>query len=144
MITLRDITMDNFYEVIKLELDDIDRQMVASNMFSLAEAYADKVSQPKAIYHNGTLVGFIMYDYNQPEQRGYVSRLMVAQQYQGKGYAKTAMQIVIGTLKQEPDIKQIQISYHPQNVKARSLYLQLGFIENGKFVDEEVVAVIDL
>lgn len=59
MITLKEITMDNFREVIELSLGAEDRGMVANNMFSLAEAYADKVGKARAIYEEGTLVGFM-------------------------------------------------------------------------------------
>jgi len=43
-VTLREITMDNFIECIKLGVGETQKSYVASNMFSLAEAKADKVS----------------------------------------------------------------------------------------------------
>ncbi|QMS84807.1 GNAT family N-acetyltransferase [Candidatus Xianfuyuplasma coldseepsis] len=144
MVTLKEITMDNFFDVIRLSLDDIDRKMVASNVFSLAEAYADKVSQPRGIYDDDTLVGFVMYDYNESEHKGYVSRLMVDQKYHRKGYARQAMNIVLDTLQKIDGIHEIQISWRPDNDKASPLYHDLGFVENGEFVDGEVVAIITL
>ncbi len=144
MITLKKITMDNFHDVLNIQLSDEDRKMVASNMYSMAEAYADQVSVARAIYDDQQLVGFIMYDYNQGDQTGYVSRLMIATSHQGKGIGTKALNQVIETLKSMPDIKKIQISYHPDNVKAKRSYAKLGFIENGAFDGDEVVAIIDL
>jgi diamine N-acetyltransferase len=144
MIELRKIDMSNFIDVIKLELSDQDKKMVASNMFSLAEAYADQISQPMAIYNNNQLVGFIMYDYNKEECKGYISRLMITSKDQGKGYGSFALNLVIDDLKKITDIKQIQISYHPDNEKARSSYKKVGFKETDLVVDGEVIALIEI
>ncbi|MBN2540609.1 MAG: GNAT family N-acetyltransferase [Bacilli bacterium] len=145
MVTLRKINMDNFEEVIHLKLSGSDKEMVASNLYSLAEAYADSVSIARAIYKDEFLVGFIMYDYNAIEQKGYISRLMIDMHHQGNGYAEAAMRIALTDLKTNPDIQRIQISYAPNNVKARALYYKLGFVENGETVaDGELVAMIEL
>lgn len=144
MVILKEITMENFLDVINLKLSDEDKQMVASNMFSLAEAYADKVSIPRAIYYEDQLVGFIMYDYNQLEQRGYISRLMVSTHMQGKGIGTMALNAVVEKLRKYPDIKTIQISYHPDNEKARKSYKKAGFIETNEYVNEEIIALIKL
>ncbi len=144
MVSLRKINMDNFHEVISLKLDDQDKQMVAHNMYSLAEAYADQVSICRGIYNDDTLVGFVMYDFNESEKKGYISRLMIDQKYQRQGFGRDGLRQALDHLKSFPGIEKIQISYHPENKKARLLYLDLGFIENGEFVDEEVVAMLEL
>lgn len=144
MISLKTINMDNFHAVINIKMSDDDRKMVASNTYSMAEAYADQVSVARAIYSNDQLVGFIMYDYNAADKTGYVSRLMIATDYQGKGIGTEALRQVIETLRNIEGIKKIQISYHPRNIKAKKSYAKLGFVENGSFVGEEAVAIIDL
>lgn len=144
MITLREITMDNFHDVINIKITDEDKHMVASNTYSLAEAFADKVSVPRAIYKDQTLIGFIMYDYNQKNQTGYISRLMISTNEQGKGYGTAALNIVVNELKSIPNIKKIEISYFPSNDKARKSYAKVGFIETDEIDDGELVAKIDL
>lgn len=62
-VTLRDVTMENFHECIKLNVREEQKNFVASNTFSLAEAKADGVSDPLAIYLDDQMVGFIMYDF---------------------------------------------------------------------------------
>jgi len=143
MVILRDIDMNNFREVISLELSYEDKQMVAPNMYSLAEAYADKVSIPKAIYHDNLLVGFIMYCLNETEKKAYVKRVMIATEFQGKGYGKEALQIVLEELKIGEGINQVQLSYHPDNEKGRRVYKKLGFVETTEYVDGEVVAILE-
>ncbi len=144
MITLKEITMENFNQVIRLKLNDFDKTMVASNLYSIAEAYADKASMPRAIYHDDEVVGFIMYDYRESEKKGYISRLMIADEHQRKGYGREGLKLVLEDLKKHIGIKSIRISYHAENAKGRTLYLDLGFVENGEIDCGETVAVIEL
>lgn len=144
MVILKDIDMSNFNEVIKLKLSESDQEMVATNTYSLAEAYADKISEPKAIYANNILVGFVMYDYDINKKTGFISRLMITSKYQRNGYARKALEIVLDDLRIKPNIEKIKIAYNPQNLKAKPLYLSVGFIETSDYLDEEIVAVINL
>lgn len=75
--SLREITMDNFRACLTLTVAEDRKGFVASNMYSLAEAKADAVSNPLAIHAGDDMVGFIMYDYASDESRGYITRLMV-------------------------------------------------------------------
>lgn len=143
-VTLREITMDNFIECIKLGVGETQKDYVASNMFSLAEAKADKVSNPLAIYADEQMVGFIMYDYNVGERRGYLSRLMVDARFQGNGYARAALAEVIDRLKRMPGTRDIQTSFHPENHVAESLYASFGLTRTGELVDGEVVVRLRL
>jgi len=144
MIELREVTMENFDKVIRLKLDEFDKTMVASNLYSLAEAFADKVSIPRAIYADNQLVGFIMYEYKEEEKKGYISRLMIANEYQRKGYGRAGLTLAIEYLKKHEGIISIRISYHAENTKGRTLYLDLGFVENGEIDCGETVAVMEL
>ncbi len=141
-VTLREVTMGNFIECIKLCVGEAQKRFVASNTFSLAEAKADKVSNPFAIYAGDEMVGFVMYDVNREEKRGYISRLMVDARFQGKGHGRAAMSEVVDRLKREPGLHDVQTSYHPENHVAEALYASLGFARTGEFVDGEVVVRI--
>ena len=113
-LTLRDITMENFNECIKLNVSEEQKNFVASNTFSLAEAKADGVSNPFAIYVGDQMVGFIMYDFEPKENRGYISRLMIDTRFQGQGHGRTAMEQVMDRLMQIPECREIQTSYAPK------------------------------
>ncbi len=139
LITLRDITMDNFTECIKLSVSEEQRNFVASNVYSLAEAKADSVSNPYAIYADEQMVGFIMYDFEPKENRGYVSRLMIDERFQGQGYGRNAMSQVIDRLKAIPECRGIQTSCVHANAAAQHLYESLGFQHTGETIDDEIV-----
>ncbi len=138
-VTLREITMDSFRECIKLTVAETQQGFVASNMYSLAEAQADGVSHPRAIYADERMVGFIMFDFEPKEDRGYISRLMIAEKHQRNGYGREAMQQVIDEFKRNPACKEIQTAVVPENVAAAALYRSLGFEPTGELDEGEAV-----
>ena len=143
-VTLREITMDSFIECIKLKVRDNQTGYVATNVFSLAEAKADGVSIPLAIHADGKMVGFVMYDFEPKEDRGYISRLMIDARFQGKGFGRAAMQQVIDRFKQIPTCREIQTSYEPSNAAAEHLYTNLGFQQTGEEIDGETIVRMSL
>ena len=65
VVELRKITLDNVRECIRLEVAEEQKHFVAPNAVSLAQAYAALVTEdcvpiPFAIYHDDTMVGFMM------------------------------------------------------------------------------------
>lgn len=138
-IVLKDITMENFKECLDLKLDEEQKKFVAPNMYSLAEAKADGVSIPHAIYSGETMVGFIMYNYDSKTKLAYITRLMVDLSHQGKGYGRMAMQEILKRIRSIDECKEIKISYAPENVVAGKLYESLGFKKTGEILHGEVV-----
>jgi len=138
-VVLRAITMDNFAECLHLAVREDQKGFVASNMYSLAEAKADGVSIPCAIYADRELVGFIMYDIAANVGRGYVTRLMVDAHFQGRGYGRAAMGLVIERMKAKAACREIYTSYVPENEAAGHLYRSLGFEPTGEVDHGETV-----
>ena len=68
-ICLKDITIENYFDVLNLEVHPNQRNFIASNSISLAEAYVyDKNGDfiaPLAVYDKEVLVGFVMIAYDQ-------------------------------------------------------------------------------
>ena len=63
MVTLREISVDNFEECLSLSVAEDQKKHIASNAYSLAEAYAlsregRDVPLPYAIYAHGQMEGF--------------------------------------------------------------------------------------
>jgi diamine N-acetyltransferase len=142
-IELREINKKNFRECIRLSVAESQRKFVASNMYSLAEAKADGVSNPLAIYADDQMVGFTMYCYEPDSRIGYIDRLMVGAEYQGQGYGRAAMAEVITRLRNTPGCQKIRTSYEPTNEVAAGLYESLGFRITGEIDEGEVVTVLD-
>ncbi|SRR5712692_846959 len=132
-ISLRSITKENWRQCVALQLGKGQESFVAPNVLSLAQSKFESVRIPLAIYAGETMVGFIMYN-NQPLDDGSyrISRLMIDQEHQGKGYGRIAVVEVIERMRQIPECTEILVEYSPENVVAAHLYTSLGFEPFGK------------
>lgn len=144
MIRLKDITEDNFEECINLRVSEEQSKFIASNAYSLCEAYALTnhefyVPLPYAIYYKKTMIGFTMFVYqpmddddpHDDEDIYYLSRIMIDKKYQGLGYGKLALKKVINFIKTFPqgEADAIVLSCNPKNEPAYSLFKSFGFME---------------
>ncbi len=143
-VSLRPVTPENFNEVIRMQVRDDQKHFVASNLYSLAEAYVFPGRTPLAIYADETPVGFLMYCYWEERQQYWIFRLLVNEKYQGHGYGRAAMRLSIERMRALPGCTQIYISYEPENNAARTLYASLGFVISGEMAGEEEVAVLEV
>ena len=66
-IELSTLTRDNWLECARLELAPGQEKLVASNMASIAESRFEPHYEPRAIYADGEITGFLMYS---PDQDG--------------------------------------------------------------------------
>jgi diamine N-acetyltransferase len=69
---------------------------------------------------------------------------MVGDQFQSKGYGRFGMERMLELFREDERIKEVGISYEPENDVARKLYASLGFVETGRMIAEEVEAVLRL
>jgi len=140
-ITLREITMARFREFIWLGVAENRKNHVATGVHSLAEAKADGVSNPRAIYSGERMVGFVMYDFVSIVRRGYVTHVTVDSRSRGNGYDGAAMAERIDRLEGIPACRGVQRSFAPESAAAERPYLSVGFEHTGETVNEETVGV---
>lgn len=153
-IELRDITIENYFDVLNLEVQPNQRNFIASNSISLAEAYVYNKNgdfiAPLAVYDKEILVGFVLIAYDRKigiSKGNYLLfRFMIDKRFQGLGYFKLTMDAVIDFVRTEPAGKatSLWLSYEPENKHARSCYLHYGFKETGQVIEDEIVAIYDL
>ena len=137
-VSLAEVNAENWRDCIRLQVAADQRDFVASNLYSLAESKFEPACVPLAIYHHETMVGFTMIG-RKGEDVCWIMRLMVDARYQRRGYARAAMEEVIQRLRGDPGCREILISYHPENIAARDLYLGLGFESTGLIDEGELV-----
>jgi diamine N-acetyltransferase len=138
-ITLRPITRENVRESVGLRTTEEQKSFVAENGLSLAQAYTDPELIPRAIYADDTMVGFAMYGRDNATGVDWIIRVMIDARHQGQGYGRAAMQELIALLREQPDCKEIRLSYVPGNAVAERLYVSLGFEATGEVEHGEVV-----
>lgn len=153
MVRLEKIDGKNYSQCIRLEVNEKQKAFVASNVYSLAQAYIsmveeDSVLMPYAIYNDEDMVGFVMLEYYEEKgEKVYeIGRMMIDKTYQGKGYGRAAMEQAIEIIKGFPCglADKVNISYMPDNHTAKRLYYSLGFFETGEMEGDEVCAVLEL
>ena len=138
-VTLRPVTQENWRAVARLEVAEDQRNFVAPNVYSLAEAAYEPGLAPVAIYADETLIGFALYT-PEPFQGDWtftttpyqgelgIVRMMVAKDYQGQGYGRQAMQALIDRMRQLAGGETIILNFIKANIGARRLYENLGFV----------------
>ncbi len=151
-LELRPVTAGNWRGLIKLKVREDQSHFVASNLMSIAEAQFGFEDEghwdfyPFGAYVDQEPVGFVMYclNFNHSRFQAFIMRLMVDENFQGKGYGREIMQLVLKNFRENERIKNIGISYEPENVGARNLYASLGFVEPGEMLGDETLAVLNL
>jgi diamine N-acetyltransferase len=146
-ISLRPITIDNWRAVYDLTktLSAEQQKFVAPNGYSMLEALydPDQRTRPRAVYADiegtDTLVGFVMTYYDAEYDEHWIDRLMVAGDYQGKGYGRAALAQTLDYFRTLPECKAVHISFEPENTPARALYASMGFLDTGIVQEGEIV-----
>ena len=135
-ITLRNITGDNYFQVLELKISPEQEaaKFVSPVVRSLADAwyYRDEgITYPKAIYAKEDLVGFIMYDLDPEEQQVFIWRFLIDQAFQGKGYGRQTIEAVVEMAKQQTQMTKVVADYVDGNEPMKKILLGLGFEETG-------------
>lgn len=141
-VTLHDITEDNFEEFMDMELPEPQRDLLASNAYSIAQSrfYPDYI--PRAVYCDGKPAGFLLYDRCAGGVLGdyAIYRFMVDHAQQGRGIGRRAMALLLEALRAKDDVRRITICYHTRNERAQAFYASFGFVETGLDASGEMVA----
>ncbi len=83
-----------------------------------------------------------MFNTEKEELDGYwVFRIMIDENFQGKGIGKAATKLMISEMGKLADAEKIVVGYHPENREAHHLYASLGFIDNGDRFGKEMAVI---
>jgi diamine N-acetyltransferase len=145
-VSLKKVTADNWEAVVELELDAGQQDLVASNLYSVAEAQFDPDARPRAVYAGKRVVGFLMYDVQRTrgKSRASIYRFMIDRRHQGKGYGRSALGLALAEIGAIRGVKRVSIRYMAENPVAKPFYASFGFRELGQDRDGEVIAELKL
>lgn len=138
-VSLREITQETVSSILNLRVTEAQKQFVASNAVSIAEAHFSTEAWFRAIYADETPVGFLMLS-DQPDKGEYfLWRFMVDVQHQGKGYGRRALELLIEHVKTRPNAKALFLSHVPGPGSPEGFYRKLGFEHTGEQAGKELV-----
>ena len=139
-MTLREITRENWEQCVRLTVGPEQERFVASNAVSLAQSKYEPEWIPLAVYDDDEMVGFVMYGVYRDDGKYWILRVMVDRSFQGKGYGRATMRLLLERLRAIPGCDKVAISYEPENDTARRLYANFGFRETDEVIEGETVA----
>lgn len=125
----RKIDKSNYWDCMALTIDESQEGFVADNKQSLVEAAYEDGLYPLGIYQEETMVGFVLYDYDDTFYGWSMSRFMIGKQFQGKGYGKQAVMAFLDYFKSRHHADKLYISVSLENTIARKMYTSIGFEE---------------
>lgn len=146
-VKLKKVTGDNWEAVVELEFGAGQEDLVASNLYSIAEAQFDSHARPRGVYAGKRVVGLLMYDVQKTKgkaQEASIYRFMIDRKHQGKGYGRAALSNALEEIREISGVDRISIRYMPENPVAKLFYASFGFVEVMRDCDGEVIAVLKL
>jgi len=143
-VSLRRITAKTVRAICNLSVSDNQKKFVAPNAVSIAQAYFSRNARFRAIYADGTPVGFVML-YEAPK-RGtyYLWRFMIDARYQGRDYGRKALELVMKRVRKRPKAKALTLSVVKAENGAEAFYRRFGFNFTDKIEDGEHLMKLDL
>ena len=136
MIELREITRENFEEIVNLKVFENQEGFVSSVAYSLAQAWVYKETAfPFAVYADETPVGFVMLGYYESRKQYTLWKFLIDKRYQNKGYGKEALQLAVRYLVENFNVHEIYTGVALGNEIAKRLYKSFGFKETGVVED---------
>lgn len=156
VITLREITEDNWRPVANLRVTPAQQGNLAPNPMSMVEAHYSEDAWMRAVYADDTIVGFLMMAIWPPTDGYYIWRFMIDQRYQGLGFGRTVVGMAIQHVRTNyPEAKQLGVMSTPKEGKEKVdakdspfvFYEKLGFRQTaGPEEDEDgdVMMMMDL
>lgn len=130
-VTLRTVSEDNVMAIIRLNVTEEQKQFVAPNSVSIAQAAHTTNRWERAIYADDEPVGYVLLSENREKPRYYLWRYMIDARYQRMGFGGAAMQQVIDYVRTLPNATEMFLTYVPHESGPRDFYARFGFIDTG-------------
>ncbi len=139
-VTLREVTKETLFAVIRLKVAPEQERFVAPNAVSIAEAhFSPDLAWFRAIYSGETPVGFVMVADDESAPRYFLWRFMVDARYQGQGIGRRAIALVIEHVRARPGATALLTSCVPGDGGPCPFYEKLGFVYTGAEDEGELV-----
>ena len=153
MLEAREITFENLSALLKLKVSDAQDKYVAPNAVTIAQYHYEPAGWVRGLYDGETAVGLLAminpsisspsFEDGDPTDGGYMWRLLIGEEHQGKGYGRQAVEIA-KNLCREWGYKKLYTSAVPGDLTPIPFYESCGLHKTGRMLDGEVELVAEL
>ncbi|TLS52543.1 GNAT family N-acetyltransferase [Paenibacillus antri] len=150
-IQLIPVDRNNWETALALRVAEDQQKFVPSVAVSLAKVYVKPDGEdveyiPFAIYSNEKMVGFIMHAYEENTENMYwINGFLIDEGEQGRGFGGSALSLMVSWIRNKfTQCKEIRLTVHRENSRARSFYLQRGFESTGAWFGEEEILKLNV
>jgi diamine N-acetyltransferase len=138
-VRLRPVDRDTWREVVKLEVNEAQREFVAEPCYYLALCNYGELWQPLAIFFGDQVIGFMMWAVDSDDGSCWLGGILIDKKRQRQGFGRQAILEAIKMLSEKHGFQDFALSYSPEN-SAKYLYQKLGFKETDEWEGDEIVA----
>lgn len=125
-VHIRDIEASNECMVRNIKLKPGQEKFIESVDECLEEANTYEQWHPVVIYNDEDIVGFAMYGSFGPNKDTWIDRIIIDENYQGKGFGRKAMIKLIDIVSKEYGVELVYLSIVEENEVAYNLYKSIG------------------
>ena len=146
LITLGEITPENWLEAARLELGEGQSAFVAGPVGILARGYVYRDCRARVwtVEEDGRIVGLAMVREFEEEPLGYeLQQLLIDRREQGRGVGSAALALVLDRLRAEGRWPTVEVCVKKADAPALRVYEKAGFVDSG-CVDPEVPDAFNL
>jgi ribosomal-protein-alanine N-acetyltransferase len=140
-VSLHRVTSANWREVTAVRVRRDQSRFVGAVTEYLALCRYGGEWSPLQIRAGEASVGFAMWAHDPDDLGSYwIGGFLIDRDHQRGGYGRDALAALVRYLRAMPGCRDIALSYMPDNVVARRLYAEAGFVETGEIDGEELIA----
>lgn len=144
VVELRTVSSESVRAICRLAVAPTQTSFVAPNAISFAEALFEPKAWYRGIHADKTPVGFAMLSIDPDKPEYYLWRFMIAADFQGRGYGRAAIGLIVDHVRTLPGAAELLVSWVPADDGPEPFYTGLGFVPTGEIHDGEVVARLSL
>ncbi|MBQ6469141.1 MAG: GNAT family N-acetyltransferase [Lachnospiraceae bacterium] len=146
MISLTEITEENWFDVASLSVKEIQKGFLAPAVGIIARGYVYRDCNARVIVikDEDAIVGVALVREFTDEPLGYdLQQFMIDQRYQGRGYGSGALALILDELRSEGHYDHVEVCVKKEDTEAIRLYEKHGFTDSG-YIDEDAPDSLNL
>lgn len=146
MIHLVDIDETNFFAARALTLREDQRRFLDSPVGIIARGYVYRKERARvlAVTDGDTVAGLLLVKDMDEEPACYdLQQLMIDSRFQGQGYGKAALGLLLDDLRAERKYDAVEVCVHRDNAAALALFFGAGFTDTG-YLDPDAPDCLNL